>query len=88
EICLTAPLWGAGNLTSELDAQAYELSVLAQFEGLQSGLIKNKLKQERRPLMLLPTELSSQWLDDATVKIKFYLPAGTYATSFLREIIQ
>lgn len=88
EICLTAPLWGAGNLTSELDAQAYELSVLAQFEGLQSGLVKNKLKQERRPLMLLPTELSSQWLDDATVKIKFYLPAGTYATSFLREIIQ
>ena len=88
EICLTAPLWGAGNLTSELDAQEYELNVFANFEGLQTGLVKNKLKQERRPLMLLPTELSSLWLDDETVKIKFYLPAGAYATSFLREIIQ
>lgn len=88
EICLTAPLWGAGNLTSELDAQEYELNVLAHFDALQAGLVKNKLKQERRPLMLLPTGLSSIWLDEETVKIKFYLPAGTYATSFLREIIQ
>ncbi len=88
EICLTAPLWGAGNLRSALDALQYEMSILADFSALQAGLVKNKLKQARRPLMLVPTEFSSEWLDEQSVKINFYLPAGSYATSILREIIR
>ena len=88
EICLTAPLWGGGNLTSELAAQEYEINVLSSFSALQKGLVKNKLKQERRPLMLVPTDFSTQWLDDETVKVDFYLSAGTYATSLFREVIK
>ncbi|MCK5819586.1 MAG: tRNA pseudouridine(13) synthase TruD [Psychromonas sp.] len=86
--CLTAPLWGAGNLSSVLDAQQYEIKILSDFPALQAGLATNKLKQARRPLMLVPTDLSSQWLDEKTVKINFYLSAGSYATSILREIIK
>ena len=88
EICLTAPLWGAGALTSELDAKEYEQETLAPFSGLQKGLEKNKLKQERRPLMLLPEKFSSEWLDDTSVRLDFYLPSGCYATSVLRELIK
>jgi len=88
EICLTAPLWGAGELASELDAKCYETKVLADYQELQAGLAKNGLKQERRPLLLVAQELSAAWLDDQTVCINFYLPSGCYATSVLRELIQ
>lgn len=88
EICLTAPLWGAGELTSESDAKLYETKVLQDYQGLQAGLAKNGLKQERRPLLLMAQKLSSTWVDEETVCIDFYLPSGCYATSVLRELIQ
>lgn len=88
EVCLTAPLWGAGELTSESDAKAYETNVLQAYEGLQVGLAKNGLRQERRPLVLVADKFSSTWIDEQTVCIDFYLPSGCYATSLLRELIQ
>ena len=88
EICLTAPLWGAGELTSDSDAKAYETDALQGFTDLQAGLANNGLRQERRPLLLVAQKLSSTWIDDETVCIDFYLPSGCYATSLLRELIQ
>lgn len=88
EVCLTAPLWGAGELTSSDEAKQYELDCLQSFSDLQAGLAKEGLKQERRPLLLVPEQFSYQWLDDASVKIEFYLPAGCYATSVIRELIE
>ncbi|WP_354623510.1 tRNA pseudouridine(13) synthase TruD [Psychromonas sp. MME2] len=85
---MTAPLWGAGDLTSQEDAQTYELKKLLNYQAIQAGLAKNGLKQERRPLLLIPEELSSTWLNDTSVKIDFYLPSGCYATSVLRELIR
>jgi tRNA pseudouridine13 synthase len=87
EICLTAPLWGAGELASEQDAKQYETSVLSEYHEMQAGLAKNGLKQERRPLLLIPEKFSATWLDETSVNIDFYLPAGCYATSVLRELI-
>jgi len=88
EICLTAPLWGAGELTCELEAKDYELDKLKDYKSLQIGLAKNGLKQQRRPLLLVAQQLSATWLDEQTVCINFYLPSGCYATSLLRELIQ
>ena len=88
EICLTAPLWGAGELASESEAQRYETAILKDYPELQSGLAKNGLRQERRPILLKPNELSADWLDEQTVCIHFYLPSGCYATTVLRELIQ
>lgn len=88
EVCLTAPLWGAGELTSTEDAKQYELDCLAEFEDLQTGLAKEGLKQERRPLLLVPEQFSYEWLDDSSVRIEFYLPSGCYATSVVRELIE
>lgn len=87
EVCLTAPLWGAGELTSELDAKAYETTLLSSYQEIQTGLAKQGLKQERRPLLLIPEKFSATWLDESSVKINFYLPSGCYATSVLRELI-
>jgi len=88
EICLTAPLWGTGELTSVDDAKEYESELLSPYVEIQEGLSKNGLKQERRPLLLIPENFSSSWLDEHTVKIDFYLPSGCYATSILRELIK
>jgi len=87
EVCLTAPLWGAGELTSALDAKEYETGLLAAYQEIQAGLVKHGLKQERRPLLLVPEKFTATWLDDSSVKIDFYLPSGCYATSVLRELI-
>jgi tRNA pseudouridine13 synthase len=88
EICLTAPLWGAGELTSESDAQQYEIKALHNYNALQVGLANNGLRQERRPLLLIAGELTATWIDDKNVCINFYLPSGCYATSVLRELIK
>ena len=88
EICLTAPLWGAGDLASESEAKSYEIHALQAYQDLQAGLANNGLRQERRPLILVPQKLDSVWLDESCVRIDFYLPSGCYATSVLRELIQ
>jgi len=88
EVCLTAPLWGSGELTSADDAKQYELDCLKPFENIQAGLAKAGLKQERRPLLLVPEKFHSQWLDPSTVRVEFYLPAGCYATSIIRELVE
>lgn len=87
EVCLTAPLWGAGELTSTDDALKYELNCLHSFTDLQQGLAKEGLKQERRPLLLLPEQFNYEWLSENSVRINFYLPSGCYATSVIRELI-
>ncbi|WP_417696399.1 tRNA pseudouridine(13) synthase TruD [Psychromonas sp.] len=88
EVCLTAPLWGKGELTSSDDAQQYELNCLQAYTDLQSGLAKEGLKQERRPLLLIPEQFSYQWNDQTTLTLSFYLPSGCYATSVIRELIE
>ena len=87
EVCLTAPLWGKGSLTSTEEAQQYELGCLKEFADLQAGLAKEGLKQERRPLLLIPEQFSYTWLDDDIVNVAFYLPSGCYATSLIRELV-
>ncbi len=88
EICLTGPLWGAGELTSEFKALDYEMENLKSYSSLQAGLAKNGLKQARRPLLLFAEQFSALWQNENTVTINFYLTSGCYATSILRELIK
>lgn len=81
-------MWGAGELTSSDDAKQYELTCLQPFTDLQQGLAKEGLKQERRPLLLVPEQFNYQWIDESTLRIEFYLPSGCYATSVIRELIE
>ncbi|WP_107850732.1 tRNA pseudouridine(13) synthase TruD [Oceanimonas marisflavi] len=87
DIRLSAPLWGRGRLPAEGEAAELEQTALADMQDLQQGLEANGLKQERRALLLKPEQLSWQRSGDS-LKLSFWLPAGSYATSLVREIIK
>ncbi len=86
DIQLSAPMWGRGQALSEAEALAFEQGVCGQYPEDLAGLEQAGLNQERRPLLLAPQQLSYETQDD-TLVIKFALPAGSFATSVLRELV-
>lgn len=44
-------------------------------------------QEDWRALCVFPQELTAQWLDDATLKLTFTLPRGSYATALLAELL-
>jgi tRNA pseudouridine13 synthase len=86
DIYLSAPLWGEGQLASESQALQFEQSFVKQHPSITQTLENLGLKQERRATNLFPNEL--EWsLTNDTLELSFALPAGTFATSILREVI-
>lgn len=86
DIHLTAPMWGAGELKSCGKVNALELAVIADnplYQQLSNGLIDFGLKQQRRPMRMLPNNLHWQWQDDKTLVLEFELPAGSFATTII-----
>lgn len=83
----TGPLAGQGDSPVQGACRALEAAVLADFETLVSGLAAAGLKQERRALRLSVGDLHWQWPDDTSLELSFTLPAGSYATSVLRELV-
>lgn len=83
----SGPLWGAGELASQGEARLLETDVSALHAELVGGLEANGLRQERRPLRLLPRHLAWEWLDDTSIELRFGLPAGCYATTLLAEVL-
>lgn len=87
DILLSGPLWGAGKNKVTDDALAFELGIIKQEEELAAGLEDFGLKHERRSLVVIPTGMA--WRDTSEgLHLTFSLPAGSYATSVLREITQ
>jgi tRNA pseudouridine13 synthase len=91
DIDITAPMWGAGELTTQGQTLHFEQQIAANHRETSEGLPKFGLKQERRRIRL---NLSSPSLTinesedkESTVTLKFSLPAGCYATTILRELI-
>lgn len=84
----SGPLWGRGELRSQGEARALELSALegAPLDALRDGLERAGLEQERRALRLRPQALSFDWLEPRTLALRFGLPAGCYATTVLAEL--
>ncbi|WDE06392.1 tRNA pseudouridine(13) synthase TruD [Thalassomonas viridans] len=86
DIDITAPMWGAGELKTTGEVMAFEQEMMAQHQDLCQGLPKFGLKQERRRIRLnvAGTSIST---DQDSVTLTFSLPAGSYATTILRELI-
>jgi tRNA pseudouridine13 synthase len=84
----TGPLWGRGSLRSTGAAADLEASALGDPRSLalRAGLEAAGLKQERRSTRLRPLDLGWEWSDDSTLRLRFGLPPGTYATVVLAEI--
>jgi tRNA pseudouridine13 synthase len=84
----SAPLWGRGKTSALAEAAELEHAALAGEEHLMHGLEQAGLEQERRALCLQPKEFSWQWQGEGTLQLSFSLPAGSYATAVLRELIK
>jgi tRNA pseudouridine13 synthase len=82
----SGPLWGKGELPSHGVVRAIEEDVGARHAALAAGLAAAGLAQERRALRLIPRALEAEWVDEATVSLRFGLPAGCYATALVREL--
>lgn len=83
----TGPLWGRGRVSTTDQAQALENGVASRHTTLCDGMEHAGLDQERRALVACPTELSWDWPQADQLLLTFSLPAGTYATSVLAEIL-
>jgi len=77
------PLWGRGDPACAGGALA-----LGAYGHFRTGLETAGLRQERRALRVLPADLEWQFLPDGVLRLAFTLPAGAYATSVLRELIE
>jgi len=82
----TGIMWGRGGKVATAEAGAIENAVIAVNASMADGLLAFDLEADRRALRTLPRDLSWQWLDKQ-LKLSFALPAGSYATALLREII-
>ncbi|MSP26887.1 MAG: tRNA pseudouridine(13) synthase TruD [Methylococcales bacterium] len=83
EIHPTGLLWGKGNA----ELLPIEQAMLADNQELADGLIASGLEQDRRALRINVADLDWQFMDETTLSLSFTLPAGSYATAVLREII-
>jgi tRNA pseudouridine13 synthase len=84
----TAVLWGKGELATQDAAKQIEESIVQAHPDFEKGLIKMGLEQSRRALRLCVENMEwRQNKQDNTLQISFILPAGSYATSVLREIL-
>jgi tRNA pseudouridine13 synthase len=81
-------LWGKGDADISADALAIEHRVINSHDELAQGLIANGLEKARRPLRVKVDDLDWQFRDQTTLQLNFTLPAGSYATSLLRELIE
>lgn len=81
----TGPLVGQGDLLSQDDCQQLETTILADWQDWLQALSRQGLKQERRAIRLLPSDFNWQWFD-THLQVSFFLPAGCFATSVLREL--
>ena len=83
----SGPLWGQGEPPGSGDAAALECAVGAMHADLVQGLAAARMDQERRSLRLQPRGLKWRWLDGSVLELTFDLPAGSYATVVVRELV-
>ena len=84
---LKKALPGSGEWGTQREALAFEQAAVAAETELQALLVREKVEAARRAMLLYPQQLSWNWWDDVTVEIRFWLPAGSFATSVVRELI-
>jgi len=90
----TGGLFGDGALPTLTQALALEESVVEKYQAWCDALAKNRVKQDRRALRLIPENLT--WSIEEVqgeqlvinLKLAFTLTAGSFATMVLREVLQ
>ena len=80
------PLWGDGRSLTQGDALQFEQKISEPERFWIEGLKAARMDQSRRPLQVMVDDLQWAWDGSETVTVVFSLPAGSYATSLLREL--
>lgn len=85
----SGPLWGRGELLSKGEVAEREYRLAEIYPLFDRGLKNARLDQERRSLRLSVKDFSWDYnRANNSLLLSFFLPAGGYATSVLREIIR
>jgi tRNA pseudouridine13 synthase len=88
EIHPTGALWGRGEAGVSADTLSIEQGIIDAYPLLAEGLIACAVDNDRRALRVNVQDLRWQFVNDKVLALGFTLPAGSYATSVLREIIE
>ncbi len=84
----TGPLWGRGDGRVSGEVQTLETDVVSQYKTFAHGLEAAGLESARRALRLPVRDLSWETVDERTLKLEFFLPAGAYATTVVHELLE
>lgn len=87
DVYLTTPLPGDGASGSLGDALALETKALEANGDFLSLMARERVEPARRALLVVPQNMTWRWLDDETLQLDFELPAGSFATSVVRELV-
>lgn len=83
---ISGPLTGDNALPTSLQAHIFEQNIIQQEPHLLAAIQDNRMRHDRRALLLYPQNMNWQQNQD-TLIIDFFLPAGCFATALIREII-
>lgn len=83
----TGALVGRGELPSTQQVADLEAGIIGQHPLWQQGLEKAGMQQDRRALRVVPQQLSWHLGADNVMRLEFVLPAGSYATMLVRELM-
>lgn len=82
----TGPLWGRGSAPCAYSARQCEEEALRDHLPWRDGLERAGCDHARRPLRVAVNEMIWE-RSDLHLKLRFFLPAGAYATMVAREIV-
>ncbi len=83
----SGPLWGRGGDFASLDAGDIERQAARCWPEFALGLERMGLKPARRALRVRVTDLAWSW-EGKDLRLEFALPAGSYATTLLNELME
>lgn len=87
EIHPAGMMYGKGKAETSDQALLIENDIIKHNQALAEGLIKFDLSSDRRALRVMANDLQWQFEDEGHLLLNFTLPAGSYATSLIRELI-
>jgi len=87
EIHPAGMMYGKGKTETSDQALLIENDIIEHNQALAEGLIKFDLSSDRRALRVMANDLQWQFEDEGHLLLNFSLPAGSYATSLIRELI-
>jgi tRNA pseudouridine13 synthase len=81
-------LWGKGTADVADQALQTEQNIIAAYPELADGLIAAGADRNRRSLRVNVFDLEWTFLSEDVLELAFSLPAGSYATAVLREVVR